>query len=413
MSLKACGCGNRPQGGRGEARRRKQRRAYGRQSGREPMAVSSASRQAPVPTGSEAMSLNFDIKPTANPTSEADRTVKLADPGFGRVFTDHMAIVRYKQGQGWHDARVEARSNFPLDPAMAVLHYAQEIFEGLKAYKRDDGGVNLFRPDANARRFKDSADRMAMAQLPEATFIEAVEQLVRIDRAWIPGGEGSLYLRPFMIASEVFLGVKPSAEYIFAVIASSVGSYFKGGPAPVSIWVSENYTRAAIGGTGAIKCGGNYAASLRAQAEAIDHGCDQVVFLDAVERRYIEELGGMNIFFVFDDGSLATPPLGTILPGITRDSIIALAKDAGTAVREEGYTIQQWRADAASGKLKEAFACGTAAVISPIGKVCSASGDFLISGVAAGPVAMGLRKTLVDIQYGRAPDPHNWIRKVF
>ena len=193
----------------------------------------------------------------------------------------------------------------------------------------------------------------------------------------MPGGEGSLYLRPFMIANEVFLGVKPSAEYIFAVIASPVGSYFKGGPAPVSIWVSENYTRAAIGGTGAVKCGGNYAASLRAQAEAIDHGCDQVVFLDAVERRYVEELGGMNIFFVFDDGSMLTPPLGTILPGITRNSIIALMKDSGIHVREEAYTIDQWRKDAASGKLKEAFACGTAAVISPIGKVCSASGDFL------------------------------------
>ncbi|MBV9968954.1 MAG: branched-chain amino acid aminotransferase [Xanthobacteraceae bacterium] len=357
--------------------------------------------------------MNFDIRPAASPTSEADRTAKLKDPGFGRVFTDHMSIVRYNQAKGWHDARVEARANFPLDPALAVLHYAQEIFEGLKAYKREDGGVNLFRPDANARRFHNSADRMAMATLPEAVFIEAVEQLVRIDRAWIPGGEGSLYLRPFMIASEVFLGVKPSAEYIFAVIASPVGSYFKGGPAPVSIWVSENYTRAAIGGTGAVKCGGNYAASLRAQAEAIEHGCDQVVFLDAVERKYIEELGGMNVFFVFEDGSLSTPPLGTILPGITRDSIIALAKDAGTSVREEPYTIDQWRADAKSGKLKEAFACGTAAVISPIGKVRSKSGDFVINGGEAGPVAMGLRKQLVDIQYGRAPDPHNWIRKVF
>ena len=249
------------------------------------------------------MSLKFEIQPAANPTPEKERTAKLADPGFGRIFTDHMAIVRYNQAKGWHDARVESRANFPLDPAAAVLHYAQEIFEGLKAYKRDNG-VNLFRPDANARRFRNSAERMAMAPLPEDVFIEAVEQLVRIDSAWIPGGEGSLYLRPFMIASEVFLGVKPSAEYIFAVIASPVGSYFKGGPAPVSIWVSENYTRAAIGGTGAVKCGGNYAASLRAQAEAIEHGCDQVVFLDAVERRYIEELGGMNVFFVFDDGSL-------------------------------------------------------------------------------------------------------------
>jgi branched-chain amino acid aminotransferase len=356
--------------------------------------------------------LKFDVQPAAKPTSGEDRAAKLKDPGFGRVFSDHMAVVRYNQAQGWHGARVESRANFPLDPATAVLHYAQEIFEGLKAYRRDDGGVNLFRPDANAARFWNSAQRMAMAQLPEPVFVEAVEQLVRIDRDWIPGGEGSLYLRPFMIANEVFLGVKPSAEYIFAVIASPVGSYFKGGPAPVSIWVSENYTRAAIGGTGAVKCGGNYAASLRAQAEAIDHGCDQVVFLDAVERRYIEELGGMNIFFVFDDGSLATPPLGTILPGITRDSIIALARDSGTPVREEAYTIDQWRKDSASGKLKEAFACGTAAVISPIGKVCSASGDFLTSGGAAGPVAMGLRKQLNDIQYGRVADPHNWIRAV-
>lgn len=355
----------------------------------------------------------FDMRPSTTPTPAAERTAKLADPGFGRVFTDHMAIVRYSQDKGWHSARIESRANFALDPATAVLHYAQEIFEGLKAYKRDDGGVNLFRPDANARRFRDSADRMAMAPLPGQVFIEAVEQLVRIDRDWMPGGEGSLYLRPFMIANEVFLGVKPSAEYIFAVIASPVGSYFKGGPAPVSIWVSENYTRAAIGGTGAVKCGGNYAASLRAQAEAIQHGCDQVVFLDAVERRYIEELGGMNVFFVFDDGSLLTPPLGTILPGITRDSIITLAKAAGTRVREETYTIGQWRADAASGKLKEAFACGTAAVISPIGKVRSASGDFTINGGNAGPMAMGLRKQLVDIQYGRAADPHNWIRKVF
>ncbi|CCE08807.1 putative branched-chain amino acid aminotransferase protein (BCAT) [Bradyrhizobium sp. STM 3843] len=358
------------------------------------------------------MSLNFEIQPTPNPTSAEERAAKLANPGFGRVFTDHMAVVRYNQAKGWHDARIVARANFPLDPATAVLHYAQEIFEGLKAYKRDDGGVNLFRPDANAKRFHNSAERMAMAPLPEPVFIDAVEQLVRIDRAWIPGGEGSLYLRPFMIASEVFLGVKPSAEYIFAVIASPVGSYFKGGPAPVSIWASENYTRAAIGGTGAVKCGGNYAASLRAQAEAIEHGCDQVVFLDALERRYVEELGGMNVFFVFDDGSLATPPLGTILPGITRDSIIALAKDAGTEVREEAYSIDQWRADAKSGRLKEAFACGTAAVISPIGKVRSTSGDFVINGGEAGPVAMGLRKKLVDIQYGRTADPHSWIREV-
>src|SRR5262249_7302790 len=348
-------------------------------SGREPMGISldksarsPASRPEEVRStpetaraGSKGMSLKFEIQPATNPTSEQERAARLVDPGFGRIFTDHMAVVRYNQVKGWHGARIESRASFPLDPALAVLHYAQEIFEGLKAYKLEDGGVNLFRPDANARRFHNSAERMAMAQLPEPVFIEAVEQLVRIDGAWIPRGEGSLYLRPFLIAREVFLGVKPSAEYIFAVIASPVGSYFKGGPAPVSIWVSQNYTRAAIGGTGAVKCGGNYAASLRAQAEAIDHGCDQVVFLDAVQRRYVEELGGMNIFFPFEDGPLLTPPLGTILPGIPRDSIIQLSKDAGKRVREEPYSIEQWRADAASGKLKEAFACGTAAVISP------------------------------------------------
>ena len=357
--------------------------------------------------------LAFETIPHGNPTPADKRAALMADPGFGKVFSDHMVTIRWTPDKGWHEAQVRAREPFRIDPAAAVLHYAQEIFEGLKAYRRDDGGINLFRPDANARRFRNSADRMAMAPVPEAVFIEAVEQLVQIDHAWIPGGEGSLYIRPFMIANEVFLGVKPSSEYIFAVIASPVGSYFKGGPAPVSIWVSENYTRAAVGGTGAVKCGGNYAASLRAQAEAMERGCDQVVFLDAVEHRYVEELGGMNVFFVFDDGSLLTPPLGTILPGITRDSIIALAKEAGTPVREEAYSIDQWRADAASGKLKEAFACGTAAVISPIGKVHSTSGDFTINGGAAGPVAMGLRKQLVDIQYGRAADAHNWIKKVF
>jgi branched-chain amino acid aminotransferase len=367
---------------------------------------------APVPAAG-SKGLKFEILPATNPTSEQERAARLVDPGFGRIFTDHMAVVRYNQAKGWHGARVESRANFPLDPAAAVLHYAQEIFEGLKAYKRDDGGVNLFRPDANARRFHNSAERMAMAPLPEPVFIEAVEQLVRIDRAWIPGGEGSLYLRPFMIASEVFLGVKPSAEYIFAVIASPVGSYFKGGPAPVSIWVSENYTRAAIGGTGAVKCGGNYAASLRAQAEAIDHGCDQVVFLDAVERRYIEELGGMNVFFVFDDGSLLTPPLGTILPGITRDSIIALAKDSGTRVREEAYTIDQWRADAASGRLRESFACGTAAVVTPIGTVRSKDGEFKIGNGGPGTKTEELKATLVGIQRGRTADPHGWIHRVF
>ena len=356
----------------------------------------------------------FPLNPTASPTPADVRAERIADPGFGRVFTDHMAIAHYSEAKGWHDLAIAPRQPLTVDPACAVLHYAQEIFEGLKAYRTADGGITLFRPEANAARFQSSARRLAMPEMPVEMFVESCRELVLNERDWIPSGEhGSLYLRPFMIASETFLGVKPSAEYIYMVIASAAGAYFKGGPKAVSIWASENYTRAAPGGTGAAKCGGNYAASLAAQAEAIDKGCDQVVFLDAVERKYIEELGGMNVFFVFDDGSLSTPPLGTILPGITRDSIIALSKDAGKRVREEPYSIEQWRTDAASGKLKEAFACGTAAVISPIGKVCSGSGDFLISGGAAGPVAMGLRKQLVDIQYGRTNDPHEWIRKVF
>ncbi len=360
-----------------------------------------------------AICLNFDIEPTANPTPAQTRAEKLANPGFGRVFTDHMAVVRYSEAKGWHDARVESRANFALDPATAVLHYAQEIFEGLKAYKRDDGGVNLFRPDANARRFWKSAERMAMAPLPEAVFTEAVEQLVKIDRDWIPGGDGSLYLRPFMIANEVFLGVKPSAEYIFAVIASPVGSYFKGGPAPVSIWVSENYTRAAPGGTGAAKCGGNYAASLVAQSEAIAKGHDQVVFLDAAENRWIEELGGMNMFFVFEDGSLVTPPLtGTILPGITRDAIITLAKDAGLVVREERYAIDQWQADAESGSLTESFACGTAAVVTPVGKVTRGDASFTIGAGGPGQVTAMLKDKLVAIQRGQAPDPYGWVTRL-
>jgi branched-chain amino acid aminotransferase len=301
-----------------------------------------------------------------------------------------------------------------METASSVLHYAQEIFEGLKAYNRPNGGAALFRPDANARRFNQSARRMAMPDLPEELFLESVRALVRQERNWIPATpDGALYLRPFMFASEVFLGVKPADEYLYAVIASSVGAYFKGGAPAVSLWVTREYTRAAPGGTGAAKCGGNYAASLIAQAEAIRHGCEQVVFLDAIERRWVEELGGMNIFFVFEDGTLQTPPLsGTILAGITRDSIIRLARDMGVRVLEEPYSIEQWQADAASGRLTEAFACGTAAVVTPIGEVRGSDLGFTIGGQGAGPLTQRLRSALVDIQYGRADDPHDWVEQV-
>jgi branched-chain amino acid aminotransferase len=301
-----------------------------------------------------------------------------------------------------------------MDPASSVLHYAQEIFEGMKAYHRPNGGAALFRADANARRFNASARRLAMPELPEEMFLESIRSLVRTEKAWIPDSEdGALYLRPFMFGSEAVLGVKPSSEYLYIVIASSVGAYFKGGAPSVSLWVTREFTRAAPGGTGAAKCGGNYAASLAAQAEAIREGCDQVVFLDAVERRWVEELGGMNIFFVFDDGSMVTPPLtGTILPGITRDSILTLARDQGIAVREEPYSIEQWRADAESGRLTEAFACGTAAVVTPIGSVRGAEGGFTIGGQSSGPLTQRIRASLVAIQRGAAPDPYGWIEEI-
>jgi branched-chain amino acid aminotransferase len=360
-----------------------------------------------------AHGLSISRRKHASPTPANKRAAMLEDPGFGRVFTDHMVTIRWTQERGWCDAELRAREPFVLDPASAVLHYAQEIFEGLKAYRTRDGGVALFRPEQNARRFQASAERLAMPTLSEAAFLGAIEELVRIDADWIPHGEGSLYLRPFMFATEAFLGVRPAAEYQFVVIASPVGAYFKGGKKAVSVWLSGDYTRAAPGGTGAAKCGGNYAASLVAQAEAVKHGCDQVVFLDAVERRWVEELGGMNVFFVFDDGSLLTPPLGgTILPGVTRDAIITLAKREGRTVREARYGIDEWRADARSGKLRETFACGTAAVVSAIGEIKSAEGHFVIGDGGAGPVTEGLKAKLVGIQRGDIADVDGWVRKV-
>jgi branched-chain amino acid aminotransferase len=324
-----------------------------------------------------------------------------------------MVTIRYAEGKGWYDAQVGPRAPIQLDPASVVLHYAQEIFEGLKAYHSADGGVTMFRPEANAARFRASAERLAMAPLPEELFMGSLHELIKIDRDWVPtNDEGSLYLRPFMFASEVFLGVKPSAEYLYCLIASPVGSYFTGAPKTVSLWVSQEYTRAAPGGTGAAKCGGNYAASLVAQAEAIDNGCDQVVYLDAVERKHVDELGGMNIFFVYD-GQLVTPPLsGTILPGITRDAIITLAREQGMTVVERPYSIHEWQDDAASGALKEAFACGTAAVITPIGSVKSSDFSFTIGDGQPGKVSTGLRARLVDIQRGRAEDRYGWVHRV-
>lgn len=352
--------------------------------------------------------------PHPSPVADDVRAGLIADPGFGRVFTDHMVTIKYSEGQGWHSATLGPRGPLTLDPATAVLHYAQEIFEGLKAYRLADGSMALFRPDANARRFNQSARRLAMPELPESLFIDSIKALIEADKGWFPPVEGgSIYIRPFMIASEVFLGVKPSSEYLFMIICSAAGNYFKSGAPAIKIWISESYTRAAPGGTGAAKCGGNYAASLIAQQEATANGCDQVAFLDAAEHRWVEELGGMNMFFVFDDGSIITPPTGgTILEGITRASLIELAREEGLTVREENYAIDQWRADAESGKLVESFACGTAAVVTPVGSVHGVQGSFTIGSGGPGQLTQKLRAKLVDIQRGTAPDPHGWVDRI-
>ncbi|OBX20663.1 branched-chain amino acid aminotransferase [Erythrobacter sp. QSSC1-22B] len=349
------------------------------------------------------------------PVPGATRSQALADPGFGKLFTDHMVEIDYDADKGgWFAARIGPRQPITLDPAAAVLHYAQEIFEGMKAYRHEDDSLALFRPEANARRFNDSARRMAMPELPEELFLESIRQLVLKDRDWYPEIEGgALYLRPFMFASEAFLGVRPARQYKYIVIASPVGGYFKSGAPAVKIWVSRNYTRAAPGGTGFAKTGGNYAASLVPQAEATAQGCDQVVFLDAVDKKWIEELGGMNLFFVFDDGSVITPPLtGTILPGITRDSLIALLRDEGLTVREEPYSIDQWRIDAGTGHLLETMACGTAAVVTPVGTVAGPDGEFTIGSGGPGQLTSKLRDRLVGIQRGTVADDRGWVTKL-
>jgi branched-chain amino acid aminotransferase len=358
-------------------------------------------------------SAQISVERSASPTDPGRRAEILAAPGFGLYFTDHMYTSVWTPDTGWHQRTVRPYGPFQLDPACAVLHYAQEIFEGLKAYRHGDGSVWTFRPEVNAARLQRSASRMALPELPREDFVAALHALVEVDSEWVPfGEEKSLYLRPFMFASETFLGVRPAKQVTFAVIASPAGAYFSGGLEPVSIWLTEDYARAAPGGTGAAKCGGNYAASLAAQQEAIEAGCDQVVFLDAVERSVVEELGGMNIFFVYADGTLVTPELsGSILEGVTRSSILALARERGHEVEERRVTIDEWRKGIAAGEIVEVFACGTAAVITPVGTLKWRDGS-VSSGEQAGPVTSALRAQLLDIQYGRAADNHGWMQRL-
>ncbi|WP_461024350.1 branched-chain amino acid aminotransferase [Thalassiella azotivora] len=367
-----------------------------------------------LPTTGSSTDLRFELHRNPSPVPDAERAQVLADPGFGKHFTDHMARARWTADGGWSDARVEPYGPLQVDPATAVLHYAQEIFEGMKAYRHADGSIWTFRPEANAARFARSARRLALPELPEQVFLASLEALVQADADWVPsGGETSLYLRPFMFASEVFLGVRPAAQVDYLVIASPAGAYFPGGVKPVSIWLSQEYTRAAPGGTGAAKCGGNYAASLLTQQEAIAHGCDQVCFLDAVEHRWVEELGGMNLYFVMDDGEVVTPALsGTILEGITRSSVLQIAADLGHRVTERKVDVAEWREGTASGRIREVFACGTAAVVTPVGELVEPGTRSVAGDGEPGEVTTRIRQALLDVQYGRTEDRHGWLHRL-
>ncbi|HEY1820470.1 MAG TPA: branched-chain amino acid aminotransferase [Trebonia sp.] len=368
-------------------------------------------------TGSLAHEIDFEIHPSQAKVPAAERARILEAPGFGQVFTDHMITLRWTAERGWHDGKLGPYGPFSLDPATAVFHYGQELFEGLKAYRQDSGSIVMFRPQANAARFNSGCRRMAMPELPEETFLRALELLVAQDKEWIPDGEGnSLYLRPFMIATQRGLGVNhPSNEYLFCVIASPAAAYF-GASSTVKVWLSEDYTRAAPGGTGAVKCGGNYAAAFAAQQQAVDKGCDQVVWLDAAQHEWVEEMGGMNLYFVYGSGSdarVVTPTLtGSLLPGITRDSLLRLAPTLGFPTTEGRISVASWRSDCGRGELTEVFACGTAAVITPVGAVDGASGGWTIGDGTPGQVTQRLKAELIGIQYGHKPDPFGWVHKV-
>ncbi len=352
--------------------------------------------------------LDFQVTRNLAAKTAAEREEILANPGFGQHFTDHMVDVCWSANGGWHRPRVQPYGPISLDPAASVLHYGQEIFEGIKAYRHADGSVHTFRPEMNARRLQRSARRLALPELPEEDFIASIRELVSIDEAWVPSGEDqSLYLRPFMFAKEAFLGVRPAKKVAYYLIASPAGAYFSGGVKPVNIWLSETYARAGKGGTGAAKTGGNYAASLLPQAEASEQGCDQVVFLD--QDGNVEELGGMNVIFVMKDGTIVTPQSDSILEGITRDSILQLAKDRGHAVEYRSMSLDDWRSGVESGEIAEVFACGTAAVVTPIGQL---KGKDFAQDQPTGELALSLREELTDIQYGRREDKHGWLLKL-
>lgn len=330
---------------------------------------------------------------------------------FGKQFTDRMFVMQYKSGLGWHNARIQPYQPFMLDPAAMVLHYAQEIFEGLKAFRRPDGNIALFRPADNFRRFNHGARRMCMPEVDEKFLLESLKELIRLEADWVPHSEGtSLYIRPTLIASEPMLGVRPASEYLCYIILCPVGAYYKGGLAPVKIWISDHYVRAAHGGTGEVKTGGNYAASLFAAREAEQKGYDQVLWLDAKEKKYVEEVGSMNICFIEGDKLVTSPLHGTILDGITRRSVIELARLNGLAIEERALSVDEIFDGVESGRITEAFGTGTAVVISPVGQFTYQDRTVVLGdGKTTGAVTQELYDTLTGIQYGRLPDPHGWV----
>jgi branched-chain amino acid aminotransferase len=358
--------------------------------------------------------MKITLNPNAVPAEKRDALI--AEGGFGKYYTDHMVVCDWSQESGWSEPELVPYGPLMLDPATAVFHYGQEIFEGMKAYRQPDGSVALFRPEANARRFAKSAARIALPEMPEELFLETVHALVKQDINWVPSKVGeSLYIRPFMIATEVGLGVRPSNKAKYILIATPAGAYFDPSK-PVSVWISTEYVRAAQGGTGEAKCGGNYAASLVAQKAAAAQGCDQVVWIDAKERKWVEEMGGMNLYFVKGKGAdarVVTPKLtGTLLPGITRDSILSAAKDLGYKTEEVMISVDDWRDGIASGEITEIFACGTAAVISPIGQAKSAMGTWVTGDGKPGEITMQIRNHMLAIQHGTTVDTHKWMKSV-
>lgn len=349
-----------------------------------------------------------------SPSPILTRQTILNNPGFGKYYSDHMVAIDWDIHRGWYDQRVVPYAPLVLDPASLVLHYAQAVFEGLKAYRHPDGSIWTFRPEINAQRLINSAERLGLPELPKELFVQSLKELVQMDHDWVPSApESSLYLRPFMMANESFLGVKGADKVAYYVIGSPAGPYFASGVSPVPIWVSTQRTRAARGGTGYAKCAGNYGGSLAPLNEARRNGCPQVLFLDSEHGEFLEELGGMNIFIVQKNGTLITPALSdSILPGVTRASVIELARAGGHHVEERPISINEVRDGLSSGQITEIFACGTAALIFPISTLKSGNFSYDVQNQTAGPITLGLRKQLTDIQYGLVPDTREWMERL-